>query len=237
MKFAHKTWFCDVVNLFGIIFWKFALKGSFFQKNVIIVNDFQLQATISQTPFTRYSRLYNRFDNRLYRVNKHPTGCQTGLTTHWMFVYTIQPVVKPVVKQVWQPVWQPVWQTRFYDRVEWTATFHSTRLWNRSYNPVWQPFDNRLYTRYSRFVKPVVKRFWQPVVSCKRGFRNDYKSWKLMTGWRAYGMLAFHPYHWNQLKVICLASMLRMRKDFLTFLDIGGSSVWCCRRNVAKSFA
>jgi len=24
--------------------------------------------------------LYNRFDNRLYRVNKHPTGCQTGLT-------------------------------------------------------------------------------------------------------------------------------------------------------------
>ena len=31
------------------------------------------------------NRLYNRFDNRLYRVNKHPTGCQTscqtGLTT------------------------------------------------------------------------------------------------------------------------------------------------------------
>jgi len=42
------------------------------------------------------------FDNRLYRVNKH----QTGLTTGWMFVYTIQ----PVVKQVWQPIWQPVWQ-------------------------------------------------------------------------------------------------------------------------------
>jgi len=36
------------------------------------------------TPFTRYSwlsiRLYNRFDSRLYRINKHPTGCQTGLT-------------------------------------------------------------------------------------------------------------------------------------------------------------
>ena len=28
--------------------------------------------------------MYNRFDNRLYRVNKHPTGCHTG----WMFVYT-----------------------------------------------------------------------------------------------------------------------------------------------------
>jgi len=36
-----------------------------------------------------------RFDNRLYRVNKHPAGCQTGLTTSWMFVYTIQLVVKP----------------------------------------------------------------------------------------------------------------------------------------------
>ena len=46
----------------------------------------------------------NRFDNRLYHVNKHPTGCQTGLTTRWMFVYTIQPVVKPVVQPVWQPV-------------------------------------------------------------------------------------------------------------------------------------
>jgi len=38
-----------------------------------------------------------RFDNRLYRVYKHSTGCQTclttGLTTGWMFVYTIQPVV------------------------------------------------------------------------------------------------------------------------------------------------
>jgi len=32
-KFAHKTWFCEVVNPFGIIFWKFALKGSFFPKN------------------------------------------------------------------------------------------------------------------------------------------------------------------------------------------------------------
>ena len=37
----------------------------------------------SKTPFTRYNRLsnrlYKRFDNRLYRVNKHPTGCQTEL--------------------------------------------------------------------------------------------------------------------------------------------------------------
>jgi len=34
-----------------------------------------------------------RFDNRLYRVCKHSTGCQTrlttGLRTGWMFVYTM----------------------------------------------------------------------------------------------------------------------------------------------------
>jgi len=60
--------------------------------------------------YTWYNRLLNRFDiwldNRLYRVYKHPTGCQTGcqtgLTTGWMFVYTMQ----PVVELVWQPVWQ-----------------------------------------------------------------------------------------------------------------------------------
>jgi len=34
------------------------------------------------------------------------TCCQTALTTGWMFVYTIQPVVKRAVKPV--PVWQPV---------------------------------------------------------------------------------------------------------------------------------
>jgi len=32
-----------------------------------------------QTGLTTGCRLYNWFDNRLYRVNKHPTGCQTGL--------------------------------------------------------------------------------------------------------------------------------------------------------------
>jgi len=113
---------------------------------------------------SRY-RLYNRFDNRLYRVNKHPTGCETG----WMFVYTIQ----PVVKRVWQPC-----STQ-------TATVRSTGCETGSYNR----FDNRLnvcihdttgcetglttelttgcivYTN----IYPVVKPVWPPVVSCKRG--------------------------------------------------------------------
>jgi len=32
-----------------------------------------------------------------------------------------------------------------------------------------------------------------------RYLRNHYKSWKVTTGWHAYGMLALHLYHWNQL--------------------------------------
>ena len=42
-----------------------------------------------------------RFDNRLneqWLFVQH--SCQTGLTTGWMFVYTIQPVVKPVVNRL-----------------------------------------------------------------------------------------------------------------------------------------
>ena len=47
----------------------------------------------------------NWFDKRLYRVYKYSTGCQTGLTTAWMFIYTIQPVVKPVVQLVVSCKW------------------------------------------------------------------------------------------------------------------------------------
>ena len=44
-------------------------------------------------------RLYNRFDNRLYRVNKHPTGCQTGCQSGLTAVFNEQPLfVQPVVK-------------------------------------------------------------------------------------------------------------------------------------------
>jgi len=104
------------------------------------------------TPFTRYNRLsnrlYNRFDNRLYRVNKHPTGCQNGC----------------------QPVWQPCWTNSH-------CSFN--RLSNRVVQPVWQlavykiqlvvkPAVKRMFV-YT--IQPVVKTVWQPVVSCKRGFR------------------------------------------------------------------
>ena len=48
-KFAHKTWCCEVVNLFGIIFFEnLPLRGLFSKKTVIIVNDFLLQSAISR---------------------------------------------------------------------------------------------------------------------------------------------------------------------------------------------
>ena len=61
-------------------------------------------ALVERTVAVRSTRLSNRlsnpfdnrFDNRLYRVYKQSTGC--GLTTGWMFVYTMQPVAKPVVQ-------------------------------------------------------------------------------------------------------------------------------------------
>jgi len=52
-----------------------------------------LDQPVPKAPFTRYNLLSIRFDNRLYRVCKHSTGCQTGLTTGWMFV---KPVVQPL---------------------------------------------------------------------------------------------------------------------------------------------
>jgi len=36
--------------------------------------------TVERTVAVRSTRLSNRFDNRLYRVNKHPTSCQMGFT-------------------------------------------------------------------------------------------------------------------------------------------------------------
>jgi len=40
---------------------------------------------------------------------------------------------------------------------------------------------------------------------------SDYKSWKMMTGWRACGMLIFHLHRWNELKVIPLACNSRTK--------------------------
>jgi len=64
-------------------------------------------------------------------------------------VYTnIQPVVKRVVKPVCQTGLTTGWTTVLNEQTV-RSTGCQTGLCNR--------FDNRLYTRYSRFVKPVVK--------------------------------------------------------------------------------
>jgi len=50
-----------------------------------------------KTPFTRYNWLSDRFDNRLYRVNKHPTGCQNPFDNRVeRTALFVQPVVQPV---------------------------------------------------------------------------------------------------------------------------------------------
>ena len=94
-------------------------------------------------------------------------------------IYTIQPVVKPV----WQPgtclytqynrLYNPVWQP-----AERTAV-RSTRLWNRFVkHGLTTGWTNRLTTGWmlvytiQPVVKTVVQPVWQPVVSCKRGFKQ-----------------------------------------------------------------
>ena len=47
-----------------------------------------------------------------------------------------------------------------------------------------------------------------------RFLRNDYKSWKVMTGWSPCGMLAFHWHRRNELKVIPLACSPRTSMYF-----------------------
>ena len=58
----------------------------------------------------RTTQFDNRLKEQLFVQHGCQTGCQTrlttgctGLTTGWMFVYTVQPVVKPAVQLVWQP--------------------------------------------------------------------------------------------------------------------------------------
>ena len=41
---------------------------------------------------------------------------------------------------------------------------------------------------------------------------NDYKSWKVMTGWTTCGMLASQWHRWNELKMIPLACSSRTRR-------------------------
>jgi len=109
------------------------------------------------------------------------TRCQTGLTTGCIMYTNTQPAVKPVWQPVWQtavtciqPVVKPVWQTRFDNRLnkQWLFVQHGCQQW----------LSNR----------------WQPVVSCKRGFRvrlklslgsyNQHKSYCYWQGLQSPGL-------------------------------------------------
>jgi len=101
--------------------------------------------------YTRYNRLSirlsNRFDNRLYRVQKHSTGCQTRLTTGLTtccIVYTAG--------------CQTGCTIRFDNRLNEQRLFVQTGWTNSgcSFNTVFKPV-------------------WQPVVSCKRGIMNLWR--------------------------------------------------------------
>jgi len=154
------------------------------------------------TPFTRYnrlsSRLYKRFDNRLYRVNKHPTGCQTGLTTgltndnrvEWTATVHSTGCQARFDKSVERAAVRSTdCQTGLYNRfdkhglttvlneqlfVQPSCSFN--RLSNWAVQPVWQL---AVYT-IQPVVKPFVKRVWQPVEClCTRynQLSNPFDNW------------------------------------------------------------
>jgi len=116
----------------------------------------------SKCLYTRYNRLSNRFDNRLYRVYKHSAGCQTRLTSGCI-VYTAG--------------CQTGLYNRFDNRVQQTVCSFNTVvkpcLSNRLYNPVWQLVERTvLFVQHVLLttgcivytnIQPVVKPVWQPV--------------------------------------------------------------------------
>jgi len=78
-----------------------------------------------------------------------------------MFVYTIQPVVKPVVKLCLSNRFDKHGLTNRFDKHGLTTVLNEQFIVQHGCQTgCTTRFDNRLYTPYSRFVKPVVK---QPV--------------------------------------------------------------------------
>jgi len=105
----------------------------------------------SNTPFTRYNRLYNWFDNRLYCVNRHPTVC----SFNWLSNRVVQPVSQPcwtnsTVRSTGCQSWFDNW-------------LNEQLLFNRLSNHVVKPVSQPAIYTIQPFVKPVVKRVWQPV--------------------------------------------------------------------------
>ena len=198
------------------------------------INAERCSAVKYKTPFTRNSRLskrlYNRFDNRLYRVNKHPTGLTAVLNERtvrstrlsnrlynpvWQpAVYTIQPFVKPVVKRVWQPVeclhTQPVLQ-----RV-WQPVASCIQTFNRLSNRFDNRFDNRLYRvnelQFRHFSNPTcINEYWLGS-DCKWPSRNRFKIRK--TPWTLISLF----FCFRNFRIPCLTYFL---KSGLVCVEIG----------------
>jgi len=74
MKFAHKTWFCDVVNRFGNFFWKFALKGSFFQNNF----DYRQRFRTSGRDFSEMITNLGKWSQELQRPHDLDLDVESG---------------------------------------------------------------------------------------------------------------------------------------------------------------
>jgi len=106
---------------------------------------------VQPTP-PRASRRCTKPSSVMLKPRLHDTTCcQTGLTTGWMFVYTIQPVVSCIqTLNCCQPIWQPAVSCKQ------TSKWLSNRV------------DNLLD------VCLVVKPVWQLVVLCKRGMSWQY---------------------------------------------------------------
>jgi len=97
------------------------------------------------------------------------TGCETGLTTGYIVLTNIQPVVKPV----WQPVecsytWYSLLSNQLPNikpvakRVSQPCWTNSRCSFNRLSNRVVQPGLTTGCIVYTN-IQPVVKRVWQPV--------------------------------------------------------------------------
>ena len=102
------------------------------------------------------NRLSNRFDNRLYRVYKHSTGCETRLTTsltNGCIVYTAG--------------CQTGCTTRFDNRLneQWMFIQHGCQSGCHTRLTTGLTTGCIVYAN----IQPVVKLDSQPVVSCKRG--------------------------------------------------------------------
>jgi len=67
-----------------------------------------------------------------------------------------------------------------------------------------------LFSENVKFCLNVVNDFRLPTSGSDFSEMNTNRG-KSTTGWHAYGMLAFHPYRWSQLKSHSLACTVRIR--------------------------